>query len=99
MERTIRSARRAPVRTVNAICTAKHTGAKHGNLSNWAHNVCPGRLYMAGQSLGGAMAAIFAFWANHASDPLDMGKPVTALYLFGADPPGPTGLTNGHFLG
>lgn len=68
---------------------------KHGSLSAWA-KTCPGRLFVAGHSMGGAMANLFAYWSNHPSDPLDLGKTVTGLYLFGADPITPTPLTNGQ---
>jgi hypothetical protein len=66
---------------------------KYVTLSAWAAT-CPGRLHVAGHSMGGAMAAMFAYLANLNSDPLDMKKPVSMVFLFVAMPPAEKSLTN-----
>jgi hypothetical protein len=57
--------------------------AKHGSLGNWTATVCPGKLYTAGHSSGGAMAALIAYLANLPEDPLSMKKNVDEVYTFG----------------
>lgn len=50
-------------------------------------------LHVAGHSMGGGLAQLFAFLANHKNDLLRMNKTVTKVYTFGAPP-----LTNGYAL-
>lgn len=87
--------RSRPAQPAPAPATAECTGEKHGDLATWAQT-CTGRLYLAGHSMGGAMSSLLAYWANHPSDPLGMGKTVTGLYTFSADPVSRTALTNGQ---
>lgn len=66
---------------------------QHGSLADFAGS-CPGSLSVSGHSMGGGMAAIFAYLANLPSDPLSMGKHVSQTFLFGANPPATTKLEN-----
>merc|ERR1719231_1207919 len=66
---------------------------KYVTLSAWAAT-CPGRLHVAGHSMGGGMAAMFAYLANLNSDPLDMKKPVSRVFLFNPLSPAENSLTN-----
>jgi hypothetical protein len=66
---------------------------KYTTLAAWAAT-CPGRLHVAGHSMGGGMAAIFAFLANMNSDPLGMKKPVSRVFLFAPMAPATTTLYN-----
>ena len=47
---------------------------KYVTLAAWAAT-CPGRLHIAGHSMGGGMGAMLAYLANLKSDPLGMSKP------------------------
>ena len=57
--------------------------AKHGSLGNWTATVCTGKLYTAGHSSGGGIAALIAYLANLPEDPLAMKKHVDEVYTFG----------------
>lgn len=68
---------------------------KHGSLAAFASS-CPGDLYVTGHSMGGSIAAIFAFLANHDDDPLQMGKTVKSIYLYAPAPVATQALTDGQ---
>ena len=56
--------------------------AKHGSLANWTATVCTGKLFTAGFSSGGGIAALIAYLANLPEDPLAMNKNVDEVYTF-----------------
>ena len=56
--------------------------AKHGSLANWTATVCTGKLFTAGFSSGGGIAALIAYLANLPEDPLAMHKNVDEVYTF-----------------
>lgn len=61
---------------LNAIRT------RHGSLASWTAAMCPGKLYLAGHSSGGGIAALIGYLANLASDPLGMNKHVDEIYTY-----------------
>lgn len=67
---------------------------KHGSLGSWASTVCPGKMYIAGHSMGGGMGHLLAHLANLYRDPLGIAKPISGLYLYSADGPGYVPLVN-----
>ena len=67
----------------------------HGSMHNFGKSM-KGELYVTGHAEGGTMASIFAYLANHKDDPMDFGRHVTKLTVYGVPPSANFSMTNGQ---
>merc|ERR1711865_472727 len=68
---------------------------RHGSMHNFGKSM-KGELYVTGHAEGGTMASIFAYLANHKDDPMDFGRHVTKLTVYGVPPSANFSMTNGQ---
>jgi hypothetical protein len=65
----------------------------HDSLAAWAAS-CPGALHVTGHSVGGGVAAMFAYLANKKGDPMGIEKVVSKVFTYGSNPAANFSLSN-----